>query len=79
LKKSYKIDFVDTLDRKYHSSLQESVERLQVSDYTHQRSLDTLRNNLNQISTQFKSSNQEYEGDLSRLSDKYQQEMDNVM
>lgn len=67
------------LDQKYHESVQESVDRLRVSEFNHKRTLDTLRNSVEHLGVQFKSSNQEYSGDLQRLQDKYKQEMDNVM
>lgn len=50
---------MENLDKKYHESVQESVDRLKYSEFNHQRSLNTLRNNLDQISTQLKSSNME--------------------
>lgn len=67
------------LDQKYHESVQESVDRLRVSEFNHKRTLDTLRNSVEHLGVQFNSSNQEYSGDLQRLQDKYKQEMDNVM
>lgn len=67
------------LDQKYHESVHESVDRLRVSEFNHKRTLDTLRNSVEHLGVQFKSSNQEYSGDLQRLQDKYKQEMDNVM
>jgi len=70
LKKSYNQDFVSTLDHKYHESVQESVDRLRVSEFNHKRTLDTLRNSVDHLSVQYKTSTNEFSSDLAILKDK---------
>jgi len=70
LKRSYNQDFVQTLDHKYHESVQESVDRLRVTEFNHKRTLETLRNSVDHLSNQYKNSTHEFSGDLARLKDK---------